>query len=348
MRSGWISIVQIAATYIGTVVGAGFASGLSIVQFFTRYGMYGVVGILIGTILFTWLGTKMMVLSHRIRAFSYQELNVYLFGPFYGKIANAVSFVILFGVTCVMLSGAGSIFKEQLGISEQWGMLVSLLLIYSVLVRQLKGILAINTIVVPMMLFFSAVVGFGYLSIDNLFGVAAWQAGRLLDWGWAVSPFAYVALNMATLQAVLVPLGSEVERERELTLGGMLGGVGIGVMLLISHLSMSSLMPDILNYDIPMAEVIRDFGRFMHVLFILVIYCEIFTTLIGNVFGMTRQIQSIYRSLPTRLIILTILFSCYAVSQMSFAVLLSRLYAVFGYIGLVLLVFLAAKRIPEK
>ncbi|MEF3303731.1 YkvI family membrane protein [Paenibacillus sp. GYB003] len=348
MRGGWISIIQIAATYIGTVVGAGFASGLSIVQFFTRYGMYGVAGILVATFLFTWLGTKMMVLSHRIQAFSYQELNVYLFGPFFGKIANAVSFVILFGVTSVMLSGAGSIFEEQLGLSEQWGMLTSLLLIYLVLIRQLKGILAINTLVVPMMLFFSAVVAFGYLSVDHPFGADPRQAGRWLDWGWTVSPFAYVALNLATLQAVLVPLGSEIERERELTLGGMIGGVGIGVMLLISHLSMNSMMPDILNYDIPMAEVIRDFGRFMHVLFIVVIYCEIFTTLIGNVFGMTRQIRSMYRSLPNRLVILTILFSCYAVSQMSFAVLLSRLYAVFGCVGLVLLLFLAAKRIPEK
>ncbi|MDO3677624.1 hypothetical protein [Paenibacillus ehimensis] len=33
-----VSILQIAATYTGTVVGAGFASGQSIMQFFTVYG----------------------------------------------------------------------------------------------------------------------------------------------------------------------------------------------------------------------------------------------------------------------------------------------------------------------
>lgn len=193
----------------------------------------------------------------------------------------------------------------------------------------MKGILAINTIVVPMMLFFSVIVGFDYFSFDNPFGGDKWQVGQLLDLDWVISLFAYIALNLVTIQAVLVPLGSEVDRELELTIGGMLGGVGIGVILLINHLSMNSLMPDIMNYDIPMAEVIRDFGRSIHVLFILVIYSEIFTMLIGNVFGMTRQIQSMYRLLPTRLVILTILFSCYAVSQMSFAVLLSHLYAVF-------------------
>lgn len=348
MRNRWFSIMQIAATYMGTVVGAGFASGLSIMQFFTFFGAYGVIGILISTLLFTWLGTKMMVLSHRIRAFSYQELNTYLFGRFFGRVANAISFVILFGVTSVMLSGAGSIFKEQMGLSEQWGMIISLVFIFLVLTRQLKGILAINSIVVPMMLFFSLAVGFAYFSMDDLFRTNAWQMEQLHNLDWILSPFAYVALNLSTLQAVLVPLGSETEDESVLTWGGIWGAIGIGFMLLTSHLSMNSLMPDIMNFEIPMAEVIRDFGRYMHILFIFVIFSEIFTTLIGNVFGMTRQIQSIYNTLPTNLLILTLLLACFVLSQMSYAVLLSHLYTFFGYIGLFLLVLLIVKQIPEK
>lgn len=348
MRNHWFSIIQIAATYMGTVVGAGFASGLSIMQFFTFFGAYGVAGILISTCLFIWLGTKMMVLSHRIHAFSYQELNTYLFGRFFGRVANGVSFVILFGVTSVMLSGAGSIFKEQMGLSEQWGMIVSLVFIFMVLIRQLKGVLAINTAVVPMMLFFSLAVGIAYFSMDDLFHTTEWQMKQSRYLEWIISPFAYVALNLATLQAVMVPLGSEAENERTLIWGGIWGGIGIGMMLLTSHLSMNSLMPDIMKFDIPMAEVIRDFGRFMHLMFIFVIYSEIFTTLVGNVFGMTRQIKSIYNDLPTNLIILTILLACFVLSQMSFAVLLSHLYTIFGYIGLFLLVFLIVKRMPQK
>jgi uncharacterized membrane protein YkvI len=348
MRNNWFSIIQIAATYIGTVVGAGFASGLSIMQFFTFFGAYGVAGILISTFLFIWLGTKMMVLSHRIHAFSYQELNTYLFGRVFGKVANAISFVILFGVTSVMLSGAGSIFKEQIGLSEQWGMIISLIFIFLVLIRQLKGVIAINTAVVPMMLFFSLVVGFAYFSMDDIFNTNDWQMKQLHNMEWIISPFAYVALNFATLQAVLVPLGSEIENERTLTWGGIWGGIGIGFMLLTSHLSMNSMMPEIMKFDIPMAEVIRDFGKYMHLIFIFVIYSEIFTTLIGNVFGMTRQIKSIYNTLPTNMIILTILLACFVLSQMSFAVLLSHLYTLFGYIGLFLLVFLIIKRIPRK
>jgi uncharacterized membrane protein YkvI len=86
----------------------------------------------------------------------------------------------------------------------------------------------------------------------------------------------------------------------------------------------------------------------MHLLFLFIIYGEIFTTLIGNVFGMSRQIQSLYPSLSSNLLVVAILFACFLVSQMGFSALLTRLYTLFGYAGLVLVAVLAVKRIPIK
>ena len=37
----WQVAKKVAATYIGTVVGAGFATGREIVEFFTVNGLYG-------------------------------------------------------------------------------------------------------------------------------------------------------------------------------------------------------------------------------------------------------------------------------------------------------------------
>lgn len=340
-------IIQIAATYIGTVVGAGFASGLSILQFFTVYGPYGLAGIVLSTALFIWVGTKMMVLSRRIQAFSYQQFNNYLFGPKVGKAVNAVSFIILFGVSAVMLSGTGSIFEEQLSLPSQLGIAFSLLFVYWILTKELKGVMILNSLVVPMMLVFIAVIGLKYAGSGGLLSMTPDQAEQVADFKWIISPFAYAALNFATLQAVLVPLGSEVKDEKSIVWGGVLGGIGLGLMLLISHLSMNSMMPGIMEFSIPMAEVIRSLGKWVHILFLFVIYGEIITTLIGNVFGMSRQLQSITKLTNNQLVIL-ILAACWLISQFGFTSLLSFLYELFGYAGLLLLFFLAAKRMPEK
>lgn len=348
MKSKTLMILQIAATYMGTVVGAGFASGQSIMHFFTIYGAYGGVGILIATAFFIWIGTKMMVLSHRLKASSYQELNDYLFGDIFGKVANSLTFIILFGVTAVMMSGTGSIFEEQLRLPYQFGVIISMLLCYLVMSKEMHGILAINSLVMPLMLFFMVLVIIRVVGIDGIGEATNWQELQTsTHLKWILSPLTYVALNFAFAQAVLVPLGSEVQDESILKWGGLWGGIGLGVMLLISHFAIHSRMPEILNFEIPMAEIIRGFGRLFHVLFILVIYGEIVTTLIGNVFGITRHIRRIY-PLPRNWVVLAILLTCLLISQVGFTSLLTYLYPLFGYMGMILLIFLIVRPMPSK
>lgn len=55
-RHDWSEAWQIAAVYVGTVIGAGFATGREIMEFFTRYGTAGTVGIIISGCLFIWGG----------------------------------------------------------------------------------------------------------------------------------------------------------------------------------------------------------------------------------------------------------------------------------------------------
>ncbi len=93
-----VSGARVGFTYIGTVVGAGFASGQEIMQFFTVYGIGGIWGIVVVLFLFGWLGTRMMVMGARLKARSYEVFNQYLFGPRWGKWMNG--FV---GLYCLVL-----------------------------------------------------------------------------------------------------------------------------------------------------------------------------------------------------------------------------------------------------
>ncbi len=52
MKKKDIGIFKIAATYIGTIVGAGFASGQEVLQFFGVFGIKGLWGLLLATALF--------------------------------------------------------------------------------------------------------------------------------------------------------------------------------------------------------------------------------------------------------------------------------------------------------
>ena len=73
-------------------------------------------------------------------------------------------------------------------------------------------------------------------------------------------------------------------------LGGMIGGVLLTLILISSHLTLTTL-PDPTAFDIPMAIIVRQAASNIYLIYLCIIYGEIFTSLIGNMYGLERQIR---------------------------------------------------------
>lgn len=339
MKSRLTGALQIAAVYVGTIVGAGFATGREIAQFFTQYGFWGLIGLLCAGWIFIFTGTKIMLLSVRAGAAGYEEFNRCLFGAKIGNGVNLLFMAMLLGVTAVMISGAGAVFEEQLGLSRQLGTGITVVLAIMVLLVGLKGIFLVNSFVVPLMVFFSVLLCILTLSAggipDYLF------SGHRMSLDVIMSPFAYTAFNLSLSQAVLVPVAFEVKDERVIRAGGMLGGGLLTIILLTGHLSLSSL-PNVMAYEIPAAELMKIAAGGMYWIFILVIYGEIFTSVIGNIFGLERQIKQ-HLKLPGYAAVLLICGISIIISRFNYGEMLGYLYPVFGYISLVFLILIWLK-----
>ncbi len=337
-----VKIIQIAFTYIGTIVGAGFATGQEILHFFTRFGSAAVFTILLSSFLFIWIGTKIMLLAHELKAHSYEQLNTYLFGERIGPWISVFTFFVLFTITAVMLAGAGSIFTEHLELPYQFGLLFTIALAYLVLLRGIDAILTVNTIVVPLIFIFTFVIVFHTLGTDH---ANQWVELDTPFQAWKVwlSPFLYTAFNLALAQAVLVPIGSTMKNRSVLYWGGIMGGIGIGIMLLAGHFALSARMPGITQFEIPMGILLIDLGPIVQFMFLLIIFAEIFTTFIADVFGLSRQLEHRFQ-INQKAIILFILIITYLISQIGFKTLLSTLYPLFGMISLGWLIMMFKQR----
>ncbi|MEK3882570.1 hypothetical protein [Paenibacillus sp. PL2-23] len=325
-------VLQIASTYMGTIVGAGFATGQEILQFFTRFGYWGAFTIVLATFLFIWLGTKMMLIASEIRAKSYEDLNIALFGERYGRVISLFMLIILLGVTAVMLAGAGTIFYEHWNISYQAGLLLTIAGSFLLLRKGMNAILTVNAVVVPVMLLFTVLV-----MIDTFNTPGANKFATLTTdyspWAAWASPFLYAAFNLSLAQAVLVPLGAEIRDRKTIIVGSWLGAIGIGFMLLAGHIALSVHMPGIQQFAIPMGGIARQLGYYVQFIYIFLIFSEIFTTLIANIYGLTLQLGERMRW-SRQLLTMGILLVCYIASQIGFGPLLSTLYPLFGLISL--------------
>ncbi|RFU63474.1 YkvI family membrane protein [Peribacillus glennii] len=347
MHSRWSGSFQVAAVYVGTIVGAGFATGKEIFEFFTRYGFYGFIGILIAGYIFIFTGTKIMLLSLRAGAATYEDFNSYLFGTKIAPVVNVIFLFMLLGVTSVMISGAGAVFQEQLGLSKHIGVAATILLTVIVLLLGVKGLFAVNSFVVPLMILFSLMLCFlsikGGGLIDSFLRVPE-GGGTWKSW---LSPFAYTAFNLGLAQAVLVPVSKEIGDEQTIKRGGLLGGTFLTVILLSGHFALISLQ-DASIYEIPTAELMKNGAANLYWIFILVIYGEIFSSVIGNIFGLQRQISSTFRRVPDIIILFAILFITYMISRVGYGRLLGLLYPAFGYISILFLILVWKEKTNKR
>lgn len=250
--------------------------------------------------------------------------------------------IMLFGVTTTMMAGTGALFEEQLGLSSHLGAIFTGMFTFFIILRGMDGILSVNAWVVPLLFFFMGLVT-----------IHGWQiqGERVVEWiepdSWGFfSAVNYVSLNLVLAQAVLVPLGATIDDERTIRWGGWIGGLGLGGLLWVCHWVMQLHWLDIAELKIPMAYVISQLGLGIKIFFVGMIWAEILTTLVGNVYGLSVQMS---QWTPFRLstLMALILVLSYLFSLFGFSTLVKVVYPIFGYGGMVSLLFFMFRPLPK-
>ncbi|MBS4193786.1 YkvI family membrane protein [Lederbergia citri] len=342
----WTGALQVAAVYVGTVIGAGFATGREIVEFFTQYRFWGFISILIAGYLFIFLGTKIMIKAIDIQASSFEQFNEYLFGKILSKIMNVFIMIMLLGVCAVMLSGAEALFTEQLGFSHTIGSFVTIALALIVMALGVKGLFAVNTFVVPMLIFFNFILLYHSIENKQILTSLLHNPEGFISIKAIIAAFSYAAFNLALAQAVLVPVAVEINEKVIVKLGGWIGGALLTIILISSHIILTSL-PNAILFEIPMAFIVKSAASSIYFIYLLIIYGEIFTSLIGNMYGLERQINR-YISIGSIWIHGGIIVFVYMISRVNYGELLGILYPFFGYVSLIFLFILWLKPVRTK
>ena len=102
----------------------------------------------------------------------------------------------------------------------------------------LKGVFAVNTFVVPMMILFSLILFFLSVNLPGFMEQVVFIPYAEDGWKAVIGPFSYTALNLSLAQAVLVPVAAEIKDDNTVKWGGIIGGVALTMILLSSHLTL--------------------------------------------------------------------------------------------------------------
>jgi len=331
----WKTMFQVAATYVGAVMGAGFASGQEILQFYARFGNWGLVGIVFSAVLFSLLGWGMLDLQERWKISSYPEFFDYLLGHRVGRWADGLVSVLLFVGMLAMISGSGALFYEYFGFSRWLGIFLTVSVIALALWFRGEGVLWINSVLIPLKFIFClgiATAAIFMASIGDGEGIAVLPHPIIQH--WALSAILYVSFNLTLAMVVFASLGSVVQRAGA-RMGAVLGGVALGLFAFVIGAALLR-FPDIWGLEIPMVAVAGKLGDWPAFFYVVVLWLAMITAAVGNGFSLVSRVVDSGKlgyGKATAILLLLLL----PVAGVKFSQIVQLVYPLFGYLGLVFL-----------
>lgn len=326
----------IAFSYIGAVIGAGFASGQEIMVFFVRFGANGLWGILIAALLFMVTGAMLLWLVYQEALFDYQQLIFFICGKYLGCVLDVIITLFLWSGFAIMLAGSGAVAYEYLGIHRVWGIIFMAFSVSVILMFGIRGVFTLNAVLIPCLLIIILVIGeyvFLTKEFTNCFLVSGGGISVVKE-TWPGSTVLYVGYNLLLALAFLTSMGKEIESTSMAIGGGLLGGMGLGVMAMVLGMIMTAYFPEGSVCDVPMIKVAQKMGLIAGHIYSFVLWIAMLTTAVANIYGLTQRFfRKSKRQYYYGVIMLVIL--ALPLSFLGFTKLITVLYPVLGYFGII-------------
>lgn len=340
----WINLSFI---YIGTVIGAGFASGQEIIKFFGVFGIRGLLGITISGILFCIIGIIILVSVYKNNLDGYQDFLTSIFGSRLSAIFEVIILFFLFGGYCVMLAGSGAIFFEQFYLPFNIGIYIMGIATLITFLFSIKGISVVNEIIVPLLLVGIITLSMLVISKEGLVFSNYNGAEISITGNWLTSSIVYVSYNCIPALVVMSSLSSIIPSKIDAVKGGFIGGIGLGVLAIFIFIPLLILYTDVNGLEIPMLKIAEYFGNYGKIFYSMVLWSAMFTTAIANGFGCIRRVSKITKT-SEKLFSVIFVFLTIPMARIGFSRLISILYPLYGVIGIPILISIILSLIFKK
>lgn len=332
-----ITTLQISAVFIGTIVGAGLASGQEIKQFFSTYGYKSFIGICICCMLYIFTYYIIVNLSQKYNLKSYNDLIMLISPGLLGKATHIFTTLFLLSSASIILAGSGALIHQYFNVSKWVGLIIMAFLAVIFLLRDTKGLIEVNSIIVPSLFLVIITVFILYLFFYDNMSISYIKSIKPFKSPWLLSCLLYGSFNILSSSGVMVPLSREINNFKITYTGIVIGALGLTILSLIINLLLILNIPYIFNYEIPLLYVSNRFGGAIQVALLAIIWLEMFSTEVSDVFSVSKNLEQKFK-IPYKngcFIILTLAIS---ISQIGFVKLITFLYPAFGVVGIIFIV----------
>jgi len=336
MKKSW----QIGGAFVGLIVGAGFASGQEIMQYFTSFGLYSMVGAIVATLAFAFLGMSLAQLGTDLQTTSHKEVIYHIGGRYVGIILDIVITFFLFGVAVVMFAGSGSTFHQMFGINPVVGSIFMVVITILTLLLNVNNIINLIALVTPYLMgiiFIILIYSIFTMDISIAEQNTLAKAQSSAASNWLMGALLYVSYNIAAGAAMLIVMGGTVKDRKVAGRGGLLGGLMLGILIVLINIAMFAKINVIDGVAMPTLELAKQIHPIVGVLMSIALLGMMYNTAVGMFYSFTvRFIAPDHQYFKAAIVVIGLIG--FAASLVGFTTLVGKVYSTMGYLGFALIV----------
>ncbi len=334
MKDNLKLIFQVATVFIGTIVGAGLASGKEITQFFTQYGIKSFVGIIGCGIFYIIMGSIISKISIYHKLDSYSDVIDLISPNLIGKFTGFITTLFLISSASIILAGSGALIQQFFGIPRIIGSLIMICFASFFLLRGTDGLIEVNSFIVPGLVSTITLITILYfcfsrntVSMNNILSFEPKRTGIF------ISTLLYAGYNTLSASGVIVPLSNQIKKSKVMILGILAGVTGLTILCSMINLLLTVNQPYIYNYEIPLLFVANRFGNIVQAVLLMIIWLEMFSTEVSDVYSISKTLAQSF-DVDFKKAIFAVIAVALIISQFGFGNLITKLYPLFGLLSL--------------
>lgn len=335
MKKELLKVFQVATVFIGTIVGAGLASGKEITEFFTQYGLSSFLGIIGCGIFYILMSSIISKISIHYNLSSYSDVMNIISPNIFGKFTGVITTLFLISSASIILAGSGALIHQFFGIPKIIGSLIMILVGIFFLLRDTEGLIEVNSFIVPGLVCTLSLITILYftfckesVSLNNISSFPPRKSGILF------STILYAGYNTLSASGVLVPLSTQMKKTRTMIMGIIVGSIGLTILCLMINLLLTVNQPYIYKYEIPLLFVANRFGNIVQALLLVIIWLEMFSTEVSDIYSISKTIERSF-NIKFKKAIFIVIGIALVISQFGFGNLITKLYPMFGLLSLI-------------
>jgi len=328
-RESFLNGCKVAFLIIGTTIGAGFASGREIWEFFSSYGQGSSLFIFISMLLFSVSCYIILSISYRLQSPNYVLVLRELVGKRIGYLYDVLIFLYLLSTSVVMFAGSGATI-EYWSLSYWIGVGVMGVAVLLVFLKDVEGIMSLNSVLIPIMVITLIVV-----CVLFLWGGYGQGVQGELDTGVFPSSIAFTALNILPLIAVLSALGARM-KPVEIKVASVVSAISLCLIAYLYNQALLLISHEIALFEVPLFAILRYLPEELLIGVTFVLWLAIYTTAVSGVFGIVSRFNETI-PLPQWIIAGLLILIIIPLTKFGFTNLVQFLYPLYGVLNLFIL-----------